>query len=143
MPTDRVAIAAFVISIVATVFAGLAAAFTGLQWREARQQRQQQFDSTLVFDIDTELSQRRAGIAIRNVGPGIARLSSVTYYMDGKVRGMRALRSSRRISIRAGTRALISNEAIPWPRARSIGSCAIRSGAAMRRSARAISSRSI
>jgi hypothetical protein len=75
---DWVAIAALVISI-------LAAIFTGLQWREARQQRQQQFDSTLVFDVDTELPQHMAGIAIRNVGPGIARVSSVTYYMDGKV----------------------------------------------------------
>jgi hypothetical protein len=80
--TDWVAIA---FAIAALVISAVAAIFTGLQWHEARQQRQQQFDSALVFDVDTELPQRRAGIAVRNVGPGIARISSVTYYMDGKV----------------------------------------------------------
>jgi hypothetical protein len=80
--TDWVAIA---IAIAALVISTVAAIFTGLQWHEARQQRLQQFDSALVFDVDTEIPQHMAGIAVRNVGPGIARVSSVTYYMDGKM----------------------------------------------------------
>lgn len=80
--TDWVAIT---VAIAALVISAAAATFSGLQWHEARQQRQQQFDSSLVMDVDTELPQHMAGIAVRNVGPGIARVSSVTYYMDGKV----------------------------------------------------------
>ncbi len=70
---------------IALIVSVLAATFSGLQWFEARQQRQLQFAATLVFDIETELvTRRRAGIAVRNVGPGIARIRSVTYYLDGK-----------------------------------------------------------
>lgn len=73
------------ISWVALVVSIAAATFTALQWIEAREARRLQFDATLIFDIDTELTQHRAGIAIRNLGPGVARIRSITYYLDGKV----------------------------------------------------------
>ena len=62
----------------------LAVAFSYLQWQEAKMQRETQFASALVFDLETELP-RRAGIGVRNVGPGVARLNSVTYYLDGRI----------------------------------------------------------
>ena len=37
-----------------------------------------------MFDIDTLLRQHRVGIAIRNVGPGVARIRSIRYFLDRK-----------------------------------------------------------
>jgi len=65
----------------------VAATFTGLQWYEARETRRQQFDAVLELESDMELDQNRAGISLRNVGPGVARVRSVSYYMDGKLLG--------------------------------------------------------
>jgi hypothetical protein len=80
----RLDVIAIIISIIAAVFAGGATVFAGLQWLEARQQRLLTFQASIGFEIDTDLTQRRLGIAIHNVGPGIASLRSVTYYMDHK-----------------------------------------------------------
>jgi hypothetical protein len=58
--------------------------FSGLQWLEARQQRWLANETYINFDIDTDPSQRRLGISVRNIGPGVARIHSVALYLDGK-----------------------------------------------------------
>jgi hypothetical protein len=76
-PSEWIGGISLVISIIAVIF-------TGLQWHEAREQRHQAIESTLVFDVDTQLAKHVAGISLKNLGPGIARVNSVTYYLDGK-----------------------------------------------------------
>jgi hypothetical protein len=61
-----------------------AAGFTGLQWFEARHQTQLANVSSIGFDIDTDPTERRLGISVRNAGPGIATVRSVSYYVDRK-----------------------------------------------------------
>jgi hypothetical protein len=61
-----------------------AAGFTGLQWWEARQQRVMANDATISFEIDTDPSDFKLGIGVRNVGPGVARIRSVKYFVDGE-----------------------------------------------------------
>src|SRR5579862_5920802 len=67
-----------------TLISVLATAFTAAQWLEAREQRHLAFDAALVFDVDTLRQKHRVGIGIRNVGPGVARISSVKYFVDRK-----------------------------------------------------------
>ncbi len=67
-----------------TIISLIAAAFTAAIWHESRVQRQLAFDATVVIDVDTLLKDRRVGMAIRNIGPGTARINSVTYYVEGK-----------------------------------------------------------
>jgi hypothetical protein len=42
-------------------------------------------DATLSIDVDTDPSDRKLGFAVRNVGPGVANIKSVRYYVDGKL----------------------------------------------------------
>jgi hypothetical protein len=70
-----------VIAIIVSVAASL---FTGLQWWEARHQRQLNAQANIGIDIDTDLTQRRLGISIHNAGPGVASLRSIAYYVDHK-----------------------------------------------------------
>jgi hypothetical protein len=67
-----------------TIIAVVALTFPAAQWYESREQRHLAFDATIVIDVDTLLSDHRVGMAIRNIGPGVARLRSVTYYVDRK-----------------------------------------------------------
>jgi hypothetical protein len=60
-----------------------AAAFTGLQWWEARAQRQLASEATVGLDVNTSPSAHHFGIAVRNAGPGVAHIRSVKFYMDG------------------------------------------------------------
>lgn len=62
----------------------VATAFTGLQWLEARHQTQLTNAASIGFDIDTDPTERRLGISIRNAGSGIAIVRSVSYYVDRK-----------------------------------------------------------
>jgi hypothetical protein len=74
LPLDAIAI---IVSIAAVLF-------TGLQWLEARHQRQLNAQANIGIDIDTDLTQRRLGISIHNAGPGVASLRSIAYYVDHK-----------------------------------------------------------
>jgi hypothetical protein len=60
------------------------AVFSAALWPEARQQRLLAFDPTIVFDVNTQLKKHHVGIGIRNVGPSVARIDSITYLVDGK-----------------------------------------------------------
>jgi hypothetical protein len=44
-------------------------------------------ESNISFDIDTDRSEKRLGISLRNVGPGVARIHSITFYVDRKAIG--------------------------------------------------------
>jgi hypothetical protein len=69
---------AILISIGATIFAGL-------QWWEAHEQGRLANDATVNVDVDTDPAANRLGVAVRNSGPGVATIKSVTYYVDGKL----------------------------------------------------------
>lgn len=62
----------------------LSVIFSAALWSETREQRKLAFDATLVFDVDTLQRQHRIGIAVRNIGPGVASIRSVSYYFDGQ-----------------------------------------------------------
>jgi hypothetical protein len=68
---------------IAIAVAVLAALFSGLQWWETRDWRKLTFAAALSFEIDT-LAGRHVGMGVRNAGPGVARIQTVTYYLDGK-----------------------------------------------------------
>jgi hypothetical protein len=68
---------------IALAVAIAAAAFSGLQWFQTRSSRQAGFDTRLSFDVDTLAAKHRLGIGVRNVGPGVAHIQEVTYYLDG------------------------------------------------------------
>jgi hypothetical protein len=74
-----------VLSWLAIIVSVAAAAFTGLQWIEARHQTQLANEASIGFDINTEPTQRRLGVSIRNVGPGVLTIRSITYYVDHKI----------------------------------------------------------
>jgi hypothetical protein len=57
---------------------------SGLQLEESRRQTQLQNQASLSFDIDTDISERRLGIAVTNIGPGVATIRSVVYSVDRK-----------------------------------------------------------
>jgi hypothetical protein len=79
---DRLAWIAIGVSIVAVAIAGWAALVANSQLSESRYQRELAFHSSIGFDIDTDLTQRRLGISVHNVGPGVAILHSITYFVD-------------------------------------------------------------
>lgn len=66
-----------------TAISLLSAIFSAALWFETREQRRLAFDATLVFDVDTLQAERRIGIAVRNIGPGVANILSVVYFVDG------------------------------------------------------------
>jgi hypothetical protein len=66
-----------------TIIALIAAASSAAQWVVMMEQKRLAFDATIEIDVNTLLRERRVGMAIRNVGPGLAILRSVTYYVDG------------------------------------------------------------
>jgi hypothetical protein len=82
--SDWIAIGAALISFLAAISL-LAAIFIGLMWHEARLQRQESFSSTLNFIVDASFTGKTGGIAVKNIGPGIARIRAVTFYLDGQV----------------------------------------------------------
>jgi len=71
----------------ALVVSFVAAGFSGLQWYEAREQRELQSSASLAFDIDTQESKHHYGIGVRNSGPGVAQFRSIEYYFDGRAVG--------------------------------------------------------
>lgn len=62
----------------------IASAFTGLQWWEAHTQNKLASDAQIGFEIDTDPADDKLGIGVRNVGPGVAKIRSVQYFVDGK-----------------------------------------------------------
>ena len=78
----RFDVIAIVVSIIAIAIAAWAAVIAKSQLSESRYQRELAFHSTIGFEINTDLTQRRLGISIQNVGPGVAILRSITYYVD-------------------------------------------------------------
>jgi hypothetical protein len=71
---------AIVISIAATIFAGL-------QWWEAHELRRLANDSSVNVDVDTDPADNKLGVAVRNAGPGVATVKTVRYYVDGRLVG--------------------------------------------------------
>ena len=61
--------------------------FTAAQWYESREQRLLANDAVVTFNIDTDPSEWKLGISIKNVGPGIATIHSVKFYVDRKLIG--------------------------------------------------------
>jgi hypothetical protein len=61
-----------------------AAAFSALQWHEARVQTMLSSTASIGFDIDTDPTERRLGVEIRNSGPGVATVRSIEYFVDSK-----------------------------------------------------------
>jgi hypothetical protein len=59
-----------------------AAAFTALQWLEARHETQLSHAALVGFEIDTDPTERRLGVSLRNAGPGVATVRSVRYFVD-------------------------------------------------------------
>jgi hypothetical protein len=43
-----------------------------------------QYGVNVSFAINTQVPKRRVGIGVENAGPGVARIKSVAYYVDGK-----------------------------------------------------------
>jgi predicted naringenin-chalcone synthase len=79
---DRVALA---VSIASAVFAGAAAVTACFQAWDAHQLLRRQFATSVSFAINTQAGRHRLGIGIENAGPGVARIKSVSYYVDGKL----------------------------------------------------------
>jgi hypothetical protein len=70
------------VSCASLVVAGLSAAFTGLQWREAHNQWLFSVKPHVDFDTEDDPDVPPVGIAVNNAGPGPAIVKSVTYYVD-------------------------------------------------------------
>jgi hypothetical protein len=70
------------LDVIAIVVALAAAVFSGLQWAESRRVRELSFHASVGFNIDADVTERRLGIAINNVGPGVALFRSISYYVD-------------------------------------------------------------
>jgi len=64
-----------------------AVGFTGLQWWDSHKQLRLASEATVAFDIDMNPVPHHYGIALRNVGPGVARIRSVKFYADGLLIG--------------------------------------------------------
>ena len=79
---DRRSQLSFWLSIFAVVFAGLAAAFTGLQWYESRQHDALSLKPSVDFYTQDQVDIKPVGLAIENHGPGPAIIKSVTYYVN-------------------------------------------------------------
>lgn len=61
-----------------------ALSFSGLQWYEARDQRLLAAHAAVTFLVDADATQKPLGVAIKNAGPGVAEIRSITYYVDRK-----------------------------------------------------------
>jgi hypothetical protein len=61
-----------------------AAAFTGMQWYEARNQLVLSTKPHVDFDTEDDPDQLPVGVAVTNAGPGPATIKSVTFYVDRK-----------------------------------------------------------
>jgi hypothetical protein len=59
-----------------------AVAFTALQWLEARHETRLSHAALISFEIDTDPTERRLGVSLRNAGPGVATVRSVRYFVD-------------------------------------------------------------
>jgi hypothetical protein len=66
---------AIVISIVAVIF-------TALQWYEARDQKLLAIHPSVSLETDTDETERPLGVTLKSLGPGIAEIRSITYYVD-------------------------------------------------------------
>ena len=87
-----------------------AAAFTGLQWHEAREQlndarEQNKLTVKLLatpkvgFYVQADEDELPVGIQIINHGPGVASIKSVIYYVDGKpVKSMEEAETFKKIN---------------------------------------------
>jgi hypothetical protein len=69
---------------IALVVSIVAALFSALLWLETRRQSHAQFGAAVTFDIDTLTRKHRLGIGLRNAGPGVAHIQSVSYFLDRK-----------------------------------------------------------
>jgi hypothetical protein len=71
-------------SAVAIVVSLAAATFSGLQWREAREQNFLSTRPHVDFDTEDDPDEPMVGIAIMNAGPGPALIKSVSFFVDRK-----------------------------------------------------------
>jgi hypothetical protein len=85
--TTRMDLVAIAISVVGMLISIAAVAFSRLQWLETRALRLSETDVSISFDVDADPSDRNLGVALRNVGPGVAHIQSVKYYVDRKLVG--------------------------------------------------------
>jgi hypothetical protein len=53
------------------------------QLLEARELRRQANEATVKIDTDTDPGDNKFGFAVRNVGPGVATIKTVKYFVDG------------------------------------------------------------
>jgi hypothetical protein len=72
------------VSVMAIVISLYALRISELQLDESRRGTQLQNQASLGFDIDTDTTQRRLGIAVTNAGPGVATIRAVAYFVDRK-----------------------------------------------------------
>jgi hypothetical protein len=66
----------------AAVVALLAALFSGLQWREARDLRALVTQPVLSWYVGNDASATHIGLEIDNNGPGVAIIRSIDYFVD-------------------------------------------------------------
>jgi hypothetical protein len=66
---------AIVISIVALVI-------SALQWYEARDQKLLAVHPSVTFETDSDGTERPLGVTLKSLGPGVAEIRSITYYVD-------------------------------------------------------------
>jgi hypothetical protein len=75
------------LSAVSAVAAISAAAFAGIQALESRQERQQNaflMRPSLDFFLQDDATEHQIGLATKNGGPGVARIKSVTFFVERK-----------------------------------------------------------
>jgi len=82
--STTVDLAALAVSIIAAIIAAASAITSCTQAKDAHLQLQRQFEAHLSPAINTQASKHRVGIGVKNAGPGVAHIKTVTYYVDGK-----------------------------------------------------------
>jgi hypothetical protein len=76
--------ATIVISVASTLIALAATVSTCILAWDTHRQNAIANDASLGFDIDTDESNKKLGVTLRNVGPGKMFVNSVRYYVDGQ-----------------------------------------------------------
>jgi hypothetical protein len=69
---------------VAVAISLMAAVFTGLQWKEARETRFLATKSSLDFYVYAEYEHTPLGVGIVNYGPAVATITSIEFFVGGK-----------------------------------------------------------
>jgi hypothetical protein len=73
-----------IVAVVSLVVAVASAAFSGLQWHDAREALLLSTRPHVDFDIEEDPDTPPVGIAITNAGPGPAVIKSIVFYVDRK-----------------------------------------------------------